>query len=172
MSEAEVERVGGVENERPSPSWQSSWNVAVSALVVLLSLAGIGVSGYLTYAYWFEKSVACAGFHSCDTVAQSSYSHMGPIPIALLGLLGYAALLVVAAFWLRVGDRWGDWPLLAIWGMALGGVAYSAYLTYLEIFVIEAACIWCVSSAVIMVGLLFVSTAGILAMGGQEEEEE
>jgi uncharacterized membrane protein len=172
MSEAEVKRAAEeAENERPSLNWQSSWNVAVSALVVLLSLAGIGVSGYLTYAYWFEESVACAGLSSCSAVAESAYSHMGPIPIAFFGVLGYVALLAVAAFWLRVGDRWGDWPLLAIWGMALGGVAYSAYLTYLEIFVIEAACIWCVSSAVIMVGILLVSTAGILTIGGQEEEE-
>jgi uncharacterized membrane protein len=85
--------------------------------------------------------------------------------------LGYAALLVVAAFWLRVGDRWGDWPLLLIWGMALGGTAYSAYLTYLELFVIEAVCIWCVTQAVLMVGILIASTAGVLTMGRWEEEE-
>jgi len=173
MSEAEVKRAAEeAENERPSLNWQSSWNVAVSVLVILLSLVGIGVSGYMTYTYWFDKPIACGGLSSCNTVAESSYSHMGPIPVAFLGLLGYAALLVVAAFWLRVGDRWGDWPLLAIWGMALGGVAYSAYLTYLEIFVIEAACIWCVTQAVLMVGILLVSTAGVLTMGRREEEED
>jgi hypothetical protein len=148
MSGAEMDVTAELEDERLSLGWWYFW---LPLLVLLLALAGIGVSGYLTYTYWFDK---------------------GSIPVAFLGALGYAALLAVAAFWLRVGDRWGDWPLLAIWGMALGGVAYSAYLTYLEIFVIEAACIWCVTSAVIMVGILLVSTAGVLTMGGQEEEED
>jgi uncharacterized membrane protein len=169
MSESARDARVEVEDERPSLGWRS---FGLPVLVLLLALGGIGASGYLTYARWFDKSVACAGFHSCNAVAESSYSHMGPIPVALLGLLGYAALLVVAAFWLRVGDRWGEWPLLLIWGMALGGVAYSAYLTYLELFVIDAVCIWCVTSAVLMGGILLISTAGVLTMGGQEEEED
>jgi len=167
MNGAETDVRAEVEEARSSLGWRS---FGLPVLVILLALAGIGASGYLTYTYWFEESVACAGLSSCSIVAESKYSHMGPIPVAFFGVLGYVAILAMAAFWLRVGDRWGYWPLLGIWGMALGGVAYSAYLTYLEIFVIEAACIWCVSSAVIMVGILVASTAGVLTMGGQEEE--
>jgi len=169
MSRAEMDVRAEVEDERPSLGWRY---FRLPLLVLLLTLGGIGASGYLTYTRWFDKSVVCAGFHSCNAVAESSYSYMGPIPVAFLGLLGYAALLAVAAFWLRVGDRWGDWPLLLIWGMALGGAAYSAYLTYLEFFVIDAVCIWCVTSAVIMLGILLVSTAGVLTMGRWEEEED
>jgi uncharacterized membrane protein len=169
MSEAARDARVEVEDERPSLGWRS---FGLPVLVLVLSLAGIGASGYLTYARWFDKSVACAGFHSCNAVAESSYSHMGLIPVAFLGLLGYVAILAVAAFWLRVGDRWGDWPLLLIWGMALGGAAYSAYLTYLELFVIDAVCIWCVAQAVIMLGILLISTAGVLTMGRWEEEED
>jgi len=169
MSEAARDARVEVEDERPSSGWRS---FGLPVLVLLFSLAGIGASGYLTYTYWFDKSIACAGLGSCSVVSESSYSHMGPIPVAFLGLLGYAALLAVAAVWLRVGDRWGEWPLLLIWGMALGGTAYSAYLTYLELFVIDAVCIWCVAQAVIMLGILIVSTAGMLTMGGQEEEED
>ena len=157
------------DNKRPSWRWRSFW---LPVFVAILSLVGVGVSGYLTYTRWFDKSVVCAGLGSCSVVSESSYSHMGPIPVAFLGLLGYAALLAVAAFWLRVGDRWGEWPLLLIWGMALGGTAYSAYLTYLELFVIDAVCIWCVTQAVLMVGILIVSTAGVLTMGRWEEEED
>jgi len=169
MNGAETDVRAEAEEERPSLGWRS---FGLPVLVLLLALGGIGASGYLTYARWFDKSVACAGFHSCNAVAESSYSHMGPIPVAFLGLLGYAAILAVAAFWLRVGDRWGDWPLLLIWGMALGGAAYSAYLTYLELFVIDAVCIWCVAQAVVMLGILLISTAGVLTIGRWEEEED
>ena len=169
MNGAETDVRAEAEEERPSLEWRS---FGLPVLIILLALGGIGASGYLTYARWFDKSVVCAGLGSCSVVSESSYSHMGPIPVALLGLLGYVAIFAVAAVWLRVGDRWGDWPLLLIWGMALGGAAYSAYLTYLELFVIDAVCIWCVAQAVIMLGILLISTAGVLTMGRWEEEED
>ena len=141
----------------------------VAVLVALLSLAGIGVAGYLTYVHWFDKPIICAGLHSCRQVAESHYAWIGGIPVAFFGLLGYVALFAIALFWLVVRDRFDIWPLLAIWGMSLGGVAYSAYLTYVELYVIHAVCIWCVASAVIMVLVCIVSTAGLLALRRDSE---
>ena len=141
----------------------------IAALVALLSLAGIGVAGYLTYVHWFHKPIVCAGLHSCAEVALSPYAWIAGIPVAFLGLLGYVALLAIALFWLVVRDRFDIWPLLAIWGMSLGGVAYSAYLTYVELYVIHAVCIWCVSSAVIMVLVCIVATAGLLTLWRDSE---
>jgi len=141
----------------------------VAALVGLLSLAGAGAAGYLTYVHWFDKSIVCAGFSSCAEVAQSDYARIGEVPVALLGLLGYVALAVVSAFWLRVGNRFDVWPLLAIWGMSVSGVAYSAYLTYVEFFVIDAVCIWCITSAAVMTAVFLVATAGLLAFGRDSE---
>ena len=141
----------------------------VAGVVAVLSLAGIGVAGYLSYSHWFNHSVVCAGFGSCDTVAQSAYAHLAGVPVSVLGLLGYVALFAVAAFWLRVGDRFETRPLLAIWGMSIGGVAYSVYLTYLELFVIDAICIWCVTSAVIMFCILIVSTIALFATAREAE---
>jgi uncharacterized membrane protein len=164
MSEAEVEREAEAENERPSLNWQSWWAVAVPGLIVLLSLAGIGVASYLTYSHWFDQSVACAGMSGCDLVAESDYAYVGEIPVAFLGLMGYMAILAVGALWLYVGQDADYWPLLIIWGMSLGGTAYSIYLTYLEFFVIEGVCIWCMTSAVIMLCTLLVSTLGLVAM--------
>ena len=141
----------------------------LAALVAVLSLVGIGVAGYLTYVHWLDKPIACPGFRTCQAVAQSDYAWIGGMPVAFLGLLGYVVLAVVSAFWLRVGDRFDVWPLLAIWGIGVAGVAYSAYLTYVELFVIDAVCIWCVTSAAIMSVIFLASTAGLLTLGRDSE---
>lgn len=167
MSDADLEVMA--EDEGEAREWGGGSGRLVAGVVAVLSLAGIGVAGYLTYSRWFGQSVVCAGLGSCDTVAQSDYAHLAGVPVAVLGLLGYVALFAVAAFWLRVGDRFETWPLLAIWGMSIGGAAYSVYLTYLELFVIDAICIWCVTSAVIMFCILIVSTIALFATGREVE---
>lgn len=170
MSEAEMElKAGdGSEFDQFARPW---WMIGLPGLLLLLSLAGAAVAGYLTYTYWFDESIICAGFSSCDAVAESDYSHFGDIPVAFIGVLGYVAIAAAAAVWLLTGDRFGDLPLLAIWGMAVGGTAYSVYLTYVEIFVIEAVCIWCLTSAIIMLAILLVTTVAVLALRSQGCDE-
>jgi uncharacterized membrane protein len=163
MREAEVEADEDAQLNSEGPAR------LLAALVAVLSLVGIGASGYLTYVHWFDKPIACPGFGTCAAVAQSDYAWIGGIPVAFLGLLGYVALTAVSAFWLRVGNRFDVWPLLAIWGMSVVGVAYSAYLTYVELFVIDAVCIWCVTSAAIMAVIFLASTAGLLTLGRDSE---
>ncbi|MDI6858548.1 MAG: vitamin K epoxide reductase family protein [Dehalococcoidia bacterium] len=131
-------------------------------VIAALSLIGIGVAGYLTYTHWLEESVACAGYSGCDAVAESEYARVSGVPVAFLGVLGYAAIMLTTLVWLRVGDRFGETPPLLVWGMALAGTTYSAYLTYLEFFVIEAVCIWCLASAAVMVGILLVATVAVV----------
>jgi uncharacterized membrane protein len=137
----------------------------VAALLGVLSLAGVAVAGYLTYVHWFDKSIVCVGLSSCAEVAESDYAWIAGIPVAFLGLLGYVALTAVSVFWLRVGERFDIWPLLAVWGMSVAGVAYSAYLTYVELFVIDAVCIWCITSAAIMTVVFLVATGALLTLG-------
>ncbi|MGD0765440.1 MAG: vitamin K epoxide reductase family protein [Dehalococcoidia bacterium] len=163
MSDADLEAMAEDEDGAFWLGGQSGRLVA--SIIAVLSLAGIGVAGYLAYTHVLNQPVACAGFGSCDTVAQSKYAHLGGVPVSVLGLLGYVALFAVAALWLRVGDRFEMWPLLAIWGMSIGGAAYSVYLTYLELFVIDAICIWCATSAVIMFCILIVSSLALFASG-------
>jgi uncharacterized membrane protein len=136
-----------------------SWGLP--GLILVLSLAGIGVASYLTYSHWLEESVACGGYGGCDTVAESEYARVSGIPVAFIGLLGYAAILGMSGLWLRTGDRFGEMPPLLVWGMALAGTAYSLYLTYLEVFVIDAVCLWCLASAVIMTCILLISTVAV-----------
>lgn len=141
----------------------------LAALFGALSLAGIGVAGYLTYVHWFDKPIVCAGFSSCAQVADSSYAWIHGIPVAFFGLLGYVALTAASVFWLRFGNRFDVWPLLTIWGMSLAGFGYSVYLTYVELFVIDAVCVWCATSAVIMTVIFLVATGGLLTVGRKSE---
>ncbi len=126
-------------------------------LIRLLALAGIGVSAYLTWAHLAHQSVACGQSQGCDIVQQSVYSEVAGIPVALLGLMAYAALFALTLLRGRVPDPWDDYVPLAIFGISLIGMLYSAYLTYLELFVIYAICRWCVSSAIIITAIFLLS---------------
>jgi uncharacterized membrane protein len=123
----------------------------------LLALAGVGVSGYLTWAHLADQSVACGQSQGCDIVQQSVYSEVGGVPVALLGLLAYTALLVLMLLRGHVPPQLDVTIPLAIFGISLIGMLYSAYLTYLELCVIYAICRWCVSSAVIMTVIFLLS---------------
>jgi uncharacterized membrane protein len=119
-----------------------------------LAVAGLGVcvAGYLTYVHYAGLEPFCAGGgHGCERVQSSSYAKLGGIPVAVLGLGGY---LAIAAALLAPGER----ARLAAAGLAVVGAGFSAYLTYLELFVIDAICQWCVASAVLLT-LLAVLTA-------------
>ena len=152
---------------RPSLSFLR--DVVAPALLVALAAAGLGVSTYLTYTHWADQAIVCGGLGNCELVQNSEYATLGPVPIALLGALMYAGLggLAFITLWRRPSEP--DWPILAFWAGALAGTVYSAYLTYLELFVLEAICVYCVASAGLVTGSLVVSTAYILALPGNPE---
>jgi uncharacterized membrane protein len=116
-----------------------------------LVLAGIGFldSAYLTWVKLFGGTIACAGFGDCETVNNSIYSEIGGIPIAVLGAGAYLVVLLLIFMMLRRRSL-SDNLSLALFGMTLVGVLYSAYLTYLELAVLHAVCPFCVASAVVM----------------------
>ena len=132
-------------------------------LMRLLALAGIGVSGYLTWAHLANQSVACGQSQGCDIVQQSVYSEIAGIPIALFGLLAYLALFILTLLRGYGPESFEGYIPLAIFGISLIGVLYSAYLTYLELFVIYAICRWCVSSAVIITVIFLLSLPDLKA---------
>ena len=109
-----------------------------------LAALGVGVATYIAIADSGGGAPACmAGGSGCQTVAESSYSHLAGVNIAIFGIVGYL-LLLGAALLRRDAARMGGFAL------ALGGFGFSVYLTYLELFMIEAICQWCVASAVLM----------------------
>ena len=115
----------------------------MSRVIAVLAVLGLGIAGYLTYVHYAGIHVLCAASGGCETVQTSSYAKLAGIPVPVLGLIGYVGILVA----LLVP---GDPGRLATAGIALVGFGFSLYLTYLELFVINAICQWCVGSAVLM----------------------
>ncbi len=114
------------------------------AVLGALAILGLLVSAYLTWAHFAGLEPVCGlGSHGCQTVQSSRFATVLSVPVAVLGLAGYAGLLLAA---LLKGEAGAYLGLL----VALVGTLFSAYLTYLEVFVIGAVCQWCVASAAIM----------------------
>lgn len=119
-------------------------DLTLRAVLAGLATAGLLVSAYLTWAHFAGLEPVCGlGSHGCQTVQASRYATVLSVPVATLGLAGYACLLLAAVLRGEAGAYLG---LL----VALVGTLFSAYLTYLEVFVIGAVCQWCVASAAIM----------------------
>ena len=128
---------------------------------VALSGLGIFVAGYLVTKHFTGGSLACTRWAQCDVVNNSVYSQIYGVPVCIIGLAGYVTLLVLtlAAMWTE--GRTQRRILLLSVVLSLIGVGFSAYLTYLEIYVIEALCTWCVASAVIITLLAIVGSVTI-----------
>jgi uncharacterized membrane protein len=146
--------------------------VWLDRIELILIAAGIVIATYLTYVKLFGIKPYCAGVGNCEAVQTSPYAELFGVPVAILGLLGYLALLV-----LFLVKRY-DWRNLgwvarqAFFLVTLVGVLYSAYLTYLELFVINEICPWCVASAVVMTALFVLAIVDAFGRSGDEEDEE
>jgi uncharacterized membrane protein len=131
-----------------------------------VALLGIGVAIYITIADAGGGHPLCvAGGSGCETVANSSYSHLFGANVAVFGIAGYALLLLAA---LAPGDAGRFAGLL----LALAGFGFSAYLTYLELFVIDAICQWCMASAVLMALILVLNALRAYGYTGAELDRE
>ena len=123
--------------------------------VLALSALGLAIAGYLTYVHYADIESVCSIAHGCQKVQTSEWSELAGVPVALLGLVGYAGIL--ASVFVP-----GEAGLMAGAGMALVGFGFSAYLTYREIWTIEAICVWCVASAIVLTVLSVVCVARLL----------
>lgn len=126
-----------------------------------LAAFGVGVAAYIAIAQADGGAPACiAGSGGCEKVAESSHSELLGISVAAIGVAGY--LLLLAAALLR-----GDGARMSGFLLGLVGFGYSVYLTWLELFVIEAICQWCLVSAVLMTALFAVSAVRMVAYVGR-----
>ena len=129
------------------------------AISLALAVGGIAVSAYLTLVHYRDDLLVCA-VGGCHTVQKSPYAELEGIPVAVLGLLMFIAILVLGLL-RRARPDWADNITLATFGIALAGTVFTLYLTYLELFVIHAVCQWCVLTAILVWLLLIVE--GMLA---------
>ncbi|HYV67860.1 MAG TPA: vitamin K epoxide reductase family protein [Myxococcales bacterium] len=131
-------------------------------LIAFFSVLGIGVATYIAIVEGGGGAPACfAGGGGCETVAESSYSHIAGINIAIFGIIGYV-LLLASAFVASDAARFGGFAV------ALGGFGFSIYLTWLELFKIEAICQWCVASAVLMTILFLLNATRLIGYAGTQ----
>lgn len=133
--------------------------MSVSRLLVL-ALAAIGtlVSAYLTWVHYSGSLALCIGVGGCEAVQTSRFATIGPLPVALVGLAGFVAILVVAI----AHARGASWSLTPLFALSLAATLYVAYLTYVEVVVLGAICPWCVAVAVCSVGVFALALRELL----------
>jgi len=122
----------------------------------LIAVAGLAIAGYLTIVHYAGGEPVCAIAHGCATVQKSNYAQLAGVPVALLGLLGYVAILAALV---RDGER----GRTAAAFLSLAGFGFSVWLTYVEVATLDAICIWCVASAICMTLLAGLSTVRLVA---------
>jgi uncharacterized membrane protein len=130
--------------------------------LIVLSVLGVALATYLTYIHYANIKPLCGrGGGTCLKVQTSQYSKLAGVPVALMGLIGY--ILILGTLLAPEEERWR----FATAALTLGGFAFSAYLTYREVFSLEEICEYCVSSAVLLTVMLGLSLWRFLR--GEEE---
>jgi vitamin-K-epoxide reductase (warfarin-sensitive) len=132
-------------------------NTLLFALIAGLSLAGVAVSGVSLQRHYAKSATNFCDFSqkfSCDVVNRSEYSDIVGIPVAAVGVAGYAALFVLSTF--RKASPETPLRLLVA---ALAGLAFALYLTYVEAYVLTTWCILCVGSLAIISLIALLSIA-------------
>ena len=124
-------------------------------IISLLALAGLGVSAYLLTVHWGWWSAVCLGVGDCEAVNTSRYSEFLGIPVALFGMGAYAAMFALSVF--AQQNIQPLWTRRGIFILAAVGVAFSAYLTYIELYVLYEICPWCVLSAILVSAIAVLS---------------
>ena len=117
-------------------------------IMSVLTLIGLGVASYLTYIHYAGINPVCTAGGSCLKVQTSIYSKFIGIPVALMGLIGYVAIMASLLAPENETTRFATVVITVL------GFGFSAYLTYRELFSIHAICEWCASSAVILTILM------------------
>jgi uncharacterized membrane protein len=133
----------------------------------ILSVAGIAVSIYLLTVHWGWWTAVCLGVGNCELVNMSVYSEFLGLPVALWGIGAYIALLALslAVLW----KKFSPWAQRGLFLVSAAGVAFSLYLTYIEVFVLHEICPWCVLSAIIVTSIAVLSALELRAAEAETE---
>jgi uncharacterized membrane protein len=131
---------------------------SLAVTILGLCIFGFGVAGYLAYVETAQVTAVCGPVGDCNTVQQSEYARLfGILPVGVMGLAGYVAIMVAWLTARYTKGKFVDLANLSMFGMAVFGVLFSIYLTFLEPFVIGATCAWCLTSAILITTLMLLS---------------
>ena len=125
-------------------------------ITIALTIIGLLVSIYMTIYKFTNNESMCIGSSGCSEVNASRYSEINGIPVALLGVVGYAAILALLFIEQRPGFIQENGSLL-FFGISLIGFLFTLYLIYLEIALIKAYCPFCLASQAVMIVLFIIS---------------
>jgi uncharacterized membrane protein len=118
---------------------------ALRTTLIVLATLGVALAGYLTYLHYSGTTPPCSiKGNPCSQVQKSRYSELSGVPVALIGLIGY--IVILGSLLAPESER----ARFATMALTLGGLGFSAYLTYREVFTLHKICEWCVGSAVLM----------------------
>lgn len=137
----------------------------LSQLAIALTVTGLLVSIYMTIYAITSNDNMCIGSQDCSVVNASRYSKVNiagiNVPVAVLGIIGYAGILAVLLFENRLGFLQQNGSLV-FFGLSLIGFLFTLYLVYLEIFLIKAFCPFCITSQVAMTLIFFLSVIRVV----------
>ena len=131
------------------------------AAAIAVAVIGLGIATYLTIVHYTGGVSVCAIAHGCETVQKSDYSKLAGVPVALLGMLGYVGILAAL---IRDDERSRDVAAF----ISILGFGFSAWLTYTEVALINAICVWCVASAICMTILAALNVSRVLTVSPPE----
>jgi uncharacterized membrane protein len=123
-------------------------------ILIVLDIVGLLIASYLSIVEVGGGLPVCGPLKGCDVVAQSEYSRIAGIPVAVFGVVLSLLLLSLAIAWTRT-----DRPLLLDlhYGCSLIGVIFEIYFLSVQVFVIHAVCIWCTTYGVSLILRFFVA---------------
>ena len=135
-------------------------NLNTRTAAAFFAAVGTAVSAYLTWVHYSGSLALCVGVGGCEAVQTSRYAMVGELPVAAIGLGGFAVILALALARIALDQAWLD---LALFGVSLAAALYVAYLTYVEIFVLGAICPWCVTAAACALGVFGLAARDLLS---------
>jgi len=137
---------------------------------IFLAVIGLLVSIYMTIFKLTSNETMCLGSGGCASVNTSRYSEVSGIPVALIGVAGYASILTLHFLERKPGFFNEQGPLL-LFGISLTGFLFNIYLIYVETFLIKAYCPFCITSQIAMSLIFILALIRLIQMPGLQEDK-
>lgn len=128
---------------------------------VALVIIGLAVSVYMTVYKYTGNDGMCLGSGDCSTVNASVFSEVNGIPVAVLGVIGYAAILIVHYYEDKIGYLRRNGAML-VFGMSLTGFLFTLWLIYVEFAILKAYCPFCLTSQAAMTLIFIIAVARLI----------